>query len=152
MPMRRKRSARAPPWMDGEVKRAINEKKKAWNRSKKEEEKRDYKKWENKTKKLIRKKKNALERQIAKDSKLNPKHFFSFINSSRRSRSTIGPLNKDGVRLTDPKDKAEYMNEYFQSVFMRCDVPPPTKDPSGMTQLSDIEITVQKVIDAIDRL
>ena len=155
VPMKRKRNARAPVWMDNEVKRAINEKKKAWKRwkrSKREEERREYKKWENKTKKIIRNKKNTLERQIAKDSKSNPKHFFSFVNSARRSRSAIGPLNKEGVRLTDPKDKAVYMNEYFSSVFTRVDIPPPTKDPSGMTKISDIEVNELKVIDAIDRL
>ena len=54
VPMKRKKSVRAPPWLDGEVKKAIKEKKKAWNkwkRTRKEEEKREYKIWETKTKK-----------------------------------------------------------------------------------------------------
>ena len=154
VPMKRKRSARAPPWMYGEIKRAIREKKKAWNgwkKSRRVEDRNVYKEWENKTKKLIRNKKNALERQVARDSRTNPKRFYSFINRARSSRSTIGPLNKDGVRVTDPKDKADYMNEFFSSVFTRCNTPPPSKDPSGMNKLSDIEISEQKVIDAIDR-
>ena len=117
----------------------------------KEEARREYKQWENKTKKIIRNKKNALERQIAKDSKLNPKCSFSFINSSRRSRSTIGPLKKDGVRVIDPKDQAELLNDTYSAVFTRCDAPLPPKDPIGMTKLSDIEVTEQKIIDEIER-
>ena len=154
VPMKKKKSDRAPPWLDGEVKRAIREKRKAWNKWKRmggEEEKKAYKMWETKTKKLIRNKKNTLERQIAKDSKLNPKRFFSFINSARRSRSSIGPLKKDGARVTDPKDQAELMNDYFQSVFTRTNIPPPAKESTGMTVLSDIEVTTGKIIDAIER-
>ena len=70
VPMTKKRGARAPPWMDGEVKRAIREKKKAWKewkRTKREEAKRVYKNSENRTKKLIRNRKNAFERSVAKD-------------------------------------------------------------------------------------
>ena len=126
VPMTKKKGARSPPWMDGEVKRAIREKKKAWKewkRTKREEAKRVYKSCENRTKKLIRNKKNALERHVAKDCKLNPKRFYSFINSASRSRSTIGPLNKDGERVVDPKQQAELLNAYFSSVFTRCDDP-----------------------------
>ena len=155
VPMKRKRSARAPPWMDSEVRKAIREKKKAWNKWKstgEEEKRREYKGWESKTKRMIRNKKNALERNVAKDSKLNPKRFFSFINSARRSRSSIGPLNKDGARVVEPKAQAELLNEYFSSVYTRCNDPPPSKEPSGTTKLSDIEVNEQIVKDEIDRI
>ena len=155
VPMKKKRSAGAPPWLDRDVKKAIREKKKAWNIWKKSgnlEEKREYRMWETKTKKLIRNRKNALERQVAKDSKLNPKRFFSFINSARRSRSSIGPLNSNGFRVVDPKDQAELLNNHYSSVFTRCDVPLPTKEYSGTTKLSDIEVNKVKIKDAIDHL
>ena len=74
-------------------------------------------------KRLIRNSKNAIERQIAKDSKTNPKRFFSFVNSSRRSRSTIGPLiEKSNKLVTESQQQAEVMNEYFASVFTRTDL------------------------------
>ena len=154
VPLRKKRRSGAPPWMDGEIRKAIKEKKKAWNkwkRTKQEEAKKEYKRWETKTKKLIRNRKNRLERQIAKDCKTNPKRFYSFINSSRRSCSMIGPLFKDGVQVVDPKHQAEYLNDYFSSVFSRCSTAPLTKDPIGTTKISDIEVNEMIVKDAIDR-
>ena len=155
VPMKRKRRVDAPPWMDGEVRKMITAKKKAWNKWKRTRSEADgivYKRCETSTKKIIRNKKNALERQVAKDCKQNPKLFYSFINSSRRSRSTIGPLNKDGVRVVDPKEKADFLNEYFSSVYTRNNDVPPTKDPSGTTSLSDIEVTEENVKKAIGRL
>jgi hypothetical protein len=155
VPMTRKRGARAPPWMDGEVRRAIREKKKAWKEwktTKREEAKRVYKNSEKRTKKLIRNRKNAFERHIAKDCKLNPKRFYSFINSARRSRSTIGPLNKDGERVVAPKEQADFLSDYFSSVFDRCQDDPPTKEPSGTTKISDIEVNEEIIKDQISRL
>ena len=155
VPMKRKRNARAPAWMDAEARKAIREKKKAWNMWKstgEEEKRRDYKKWETKTKRLIRNKKNALERNVAKDSKLNPKRFFSFVNSARRSRSSIGPLIKDGVRVVEPKPKAQLLNKYFSSVFTRRDDPPPSMEPSGRIKLSDIEVNEQIIADEINHI
>ena len=155
VPMKRKRSKRSPPWMNGEIRKAIREKKKAWDRwkrTKDEEEKRSYKQWETKTKRLIRNRKNGYERQVAKNCRTNPKCFYSFINSSRRSRSTVGPLNKDGERVVDPKEQAKVFNDFFSSVFTRSDDEPPPKENSGIYEISDIEINEQTVIDSIGRL
>ena len=155
VPLKRKRSKRSPPWMNGEVKKAIREKKRAWNnwkRTRREEDKIEYKRWETKTKKLIRNRKNGFERQIAKDCKSNPKSFYSFINSSRRSRSTVGPLNKEGERVVEPKKQADYFNEYFSSVFTRNDDESPKKEQTGMTEISDIDINEKIVEEAIGHL
>ena len=155
VPLRRKRSNRSPPWMNGEVRKAVREKKKAWNKWKrtgKEEEKKEYKSWETKTKKLIRNRKNGYERQIAKNCRSNPKLFYSFVNSSRRSRSAIGPLNKDGEKVVDSKEQADIFNEYFSSVFTRTDDETPSREPYGMTEISDVDINEQIVRDAIGRL
>ena len=155
VPLRKKRSKRSPPWMNGDVRRAIGEKKRAWNkwkRSRKEEERKEYKSWETKTKKLIRNRKNAYERQIAKSCKTNPKHFYSFVNSARRSHGTIGPLNKDGELVVDSKEQAELFNEYFSSVFTRSNDEIPSKEPDGMTEISDVVINEKIVKESIGRL
>ena len=80
---RKRKGKNAPRWMNSEIRKSVTQKKKAWRqwkRSGREEEKREYMMWEKKTKKLIRNRKNALERQIAKDSRTNPKSFYSYIN------------------------------------------------------------------------
>ena len=61
-------------------------------------------------------------------------------------------MNKDGERVVDPKNQAEFFNKYFSSVFTRSNDDPPTKDPNGMTEISDIEINEENVKKAIDRL
>ena len=108
VPWRRKSGRHnVPRWMNNEIRTAVTKKKKAWRKwkeSRRDEDKREYNIWETKTKKLIRKRKNALERQIARESKSNPKSFYSHINSARRNRSSIGPLKIDGDLVVNPKD------------------------------------------------
>ena len=54
-----------------------------------------YKKVETAAKKMIRNKKNSLERDIAKKRKADPKLYYSYVNSAKRNRSRIGPLRND---------------------------------------------------------
>ena len=155
VPLKRKKGRRATPWLNKEIKAAIKEKKKAWDewkRRKRETDKREYKKCENRVKKLIRNRKNAVDKQVARDSKTNPKRFFSFINSAKRSRSSIGPLTADGELVTDPRQQAEVLNNYFSSVFTRSDVKPPTKDPSGIDKLNDVDMSAERIKNAISRI
>ena len=111
-----------------------------------------YKACESRVKKLIRNRQNTIEKQIAKDGKTNSKRFFSFINSAKRSRSSIGPLTgSNNERVTDPLQQAELLNIYFSSVFTRCTTEPPSKDPTGIPKLDDIVINETTVKEAIDR-
>ena len=52
---RRKRGRNTPRWMHSEIRKSVNQKKKAWNKWKKtgREEEKEYMLWERKTKKLI---------------------------------------------------------------------------------------------------
>ena len=155
VPLKRKKGKRAPPWMNGEIKLAIKEKKKAWDdwkRRKGETEKRVYKKSENRVKRLIRNRKNAVEKEVARESKTNPKRFFSFINSAKRSRSSIGPLTANGEQVVDPLQQAEVLNKYFSSVFTRSNVEPPSKDDTGINKLDDVDVSVERVKASIGRI
>ena len=76
VPLRRKRRATAPKWVDKEVKKAVREKRRAWDqwkRTRGESDKRMYKACEAKVKKLVKNKKNAIEREIARDCRSNLK-------------------------------------------------------------------------------
>ena len=60
VPLKRKRNSRAPAWMDGEVRAAIREKKKTWDRwkrSRRDEDKKAYKSMETRVKKLVKNRK-----------------------------------------------------------------------------------------------
>ena len=155
VPLKRNRSGRAPAWIDSEVKQAVREKKKAWDRwkkTRKEEEKTNYKKWEIKVKKLVKNRKNTLERQIARDCKSNPKRFYSFINSARRSRSSVGPLISDGVLVVDSREQADVFNKHYSSVFTTSNRAAPDIPFHGSQKIEDIAITEGSIIDAIDQL
>ena len=55
----------------------------------------------------------------------NPKFFWSFANSKRKTKSRIPPLRKEDGSLTDdPKEKAELLQTQYTSVF---------SDPSKVT-------------------
>ena len=55
----------------------------------------------------------------------NPKFFWSFANSKRKTKSRILPLQKEDGNLTDdPKEKAELLQTQYTSVF---------SDPSRVT-------------------
>ena len=157
VPWRRKKrgGGRAPKWMNQEIRKSINDKKAAWKRWKRtgrEEDRKDYLKCETKTKKLIRNRKNALERQVARDSKTNPKSFFSYVNSARRNRNSIGPLSIDDKLVVKPKDQADALNNYFSSVFTRCNIDSPPKEQLTGIDCIDVYISEECVKDGIGRL
>ena len=50
-------------------------------------------------------------------SKAKPKNLFSYIKSIRTENSGVAPLKSDGTLFTDTQDKANILNNQFQSVF-----------------------------------
>lgn len=157
VPWRRKRRGKVPPkWMNDDIRKSVTEKRRAWKQWKKsgrEEDKASYKIWETKTKRQIRNRKNAMERNIARESRSNPKLFFSYINSARRDHSSIGPLMIDNKLVVNPKDKANAYNEYFSSVFTRCNNDPPAKEHlTGIGKIETVTMSEECIIEEIGRI
>ena len=155
VPLRKKKRTDEPKWLDAELRKKIGEKRKAWSewrRTGRETERLAYRNTERATKKMIRNKKNALERDIARDRKTNPKKYFSYVNSSKRNKSRIGPLkNKEGEFIIRPKEQAEAMSEFFSSVFTKNDDESPAKTATnGDKFLEDVEVTEERVKNLID--
>ena len=111
-----------------------------------------YAKSERECKRMIRNKKNAYKRNIAKNRNINPKMYFSYVNSAKKNKSKIGPLKNDnGEFIIDPKEQAETMNQFFSSVFTRSNDDSPTKTAiNGNHSLIDIEVTEERVKSLID--
>ena len=65
-----------------------------------------------------------------------------------------GPLkNKNNELITDPKQQATLLNEFFSSVFTRSSLPPPVKQKMhGVKELRDFQIDIAKVKNKIDDL
>ena len=155
VPMRRMKRKDEPQWLDTEMRNTISEKRRAWanwKRTGRETEREVYARKERECKRMIRNKKNALERSIAKNRKSNPKMYFSYVNSAKKNRSRLGPLkNEKGEFIIDPKEQAETMSNFFKSVFTCSDGDPPTKEPvHGNRTLNVIEVTEERVKSLID--
>ena len=153
IPIKKCGSKMQPKWFDGEIKRSIEEKKRAWKKWKEkntETAKNEYKKAVAGTKKKIRKKKNGLERKIAESRKSNPKLFYSFINSQRKSRAKIGPLND---AITEPKEQAKILNYQYVSVFTQSETDEfePARKRTEST-LEHVDVTEEQVRKEIERL
>ena len=96
---------------------------------------------------MIRNKKNAFKRNIAKNRNSNPKMYYSYVNSAKKNRCRFGPLkNEAGEFVVNPKEQAESMNQFFSSVFTRSDEDFPSKEPiNGNAVLDDFEVTEERV-------
>ena len=56
---------------------------------------------------MIRNKKNAFKRNIAKNRNSNPKMYYSYVNSAKKNRCRFGPLkNEAGEFVVNPKEQA----------------------------------------------
>jgi hypothetical protein len=86
-----------------------------------------YAKLRNHVKNSVKKVKMSMERDIARDVKKNPKKFWKYANSKRKTKSGISELKtntENGKKITEnDRDKAEVLAEFFSSVF--------TKEPEG---------------------
>ena len=115
----------------------------------------DYKKALNKATKECRKARRKMEATVAEQSKNNPKSFWSYVKSKTSTRTGIPDLKKeDGEMATSDKDKAETLNNFFQSVFTEeppgdLPIPPSFKLDS---ELSNIDITREDVLKQLKRL
>ena len=80
VPMKKKKRTDEPKWLDAELRAKIRTKRQAWSEWKqtgRETECTAYKKAKRESKRMIRNKKNALERNIAKNRTSNPKMYYS---------------------------------------------------------------------------
>ena len=156
VPMRKSKEKIEPKWMNNQIRKQIAKKKASWakwKKSKREMDKREYKQIERETKKMIRNSKNRLERDIAKDAKTNPKRYFSYLNSGKKVKTKVGPLiNAQKEYVIDPKQQANILNDFYSSVFTRSVDEVPVKEKMCEEELSDIEITAERVKSVIDGL
>ena len=66
----------------------------------------------------VRKAKALIELNLARDLKGNKKSFHRYAGDKRKTRETVGPLQKEtGDLVTWDMEKAEVLNDFFASVF-----------------------------------
>ena len=148
IPLTARRKQGDPPWMNSYVKRLVNRKQTKWKRYAKNRTNDNfirYKEAEKECKKGVSAAKRNFERKIAKSGNKRP--FNAYVKSKTKSRTNVGPLKVNDALITDNKDMAKILNEYFTSVFSReqpGEVPPADK-LQAESNLSNIVFTAEKV-------
>lgn len=115
-----------PVPLDNTVISRIKKKNIAWRRymeTRSPDKLKEYKRCRNQVRKATRKARSALEKDIARDIKTNPKKFWKYVNSKIRIKHEIPDLESESGAVSTNLGKAEALNNHFTSVF--------TKEPQG---------------------
>ena len=149
VPLRKCRNSRRPVWLSRDVLRAVRKKRKLWRQFKLSNSGEAYarfKKQESMTKVLIREAKVLFEKRLARNIKVNPKSFHSYVRSKRKTKDVVGPLCDDGGAIvSESRDMANLLNDYFVSVFT-------TESPVSdcVSVLNEPETVLTDVIFSVD--
>ena len=102
----------------------------------------------------IKKAKLTKEFNIASKAKSNPKCFFNYVNSQIKPRECISNLKKeDGSMTENDKEKADVLNSFFSSVFVKeNDEPLPDLDVKVESELNDIVISDKDMFEVLNNL
>jgi hypothetical protein len=110
-----------PAWFDRELIYLIRRKYKAWQRYKRSERIHAYNIFKQLRAEVKVKERHAYNNYVNRMSasiKANPKYFWSFVNSIKKSTSIPDVMNYDGSILKDPKDIVDKFAGYFSKSFM----------------------------------
>lgn len=125
VPKKRYTNTKHPPWYGREIGTLSKNKKKAWNKYRKQstpENWLNFTKHRNTLAHTIEQLKENYENKIALEVKTNPKQFWKYVRSKTKSKGKINDLEDvDGNIVTDDLQKAEILNNHFASVFTQED-------------------------------
>ena len=156
---RRSRKNTKPKWWNNEIKTGLSNKNRAYRKyqlTRDDNDKTEYERLRRTTKKFIKQSKKNLEMHIASKIKSNPKEFYSYVRQKKVITSNIGPLRLDnGEHVSNEKDVAEILNEYFASVFTVEDtngIVEASPAAANTTQLSNCEFTEENIIKSLENI
>ena len=104
------------------------------------------------------------ERKVIENMKTNPREFFRFASSTRKSKANVGPLKVNNRVIANDKDKAEAMSRQYSSMYCASTpfgIPDPVSSHSPTPSLTepivgpglhDIDLTEDKFMEAIKSL
>ena len=155
IPLKARRVANRPLWMNRNIMRLIRKKRRMWNWYKTTKDHAEYRAYQHVQKsvvKTIRIAKRNLERKLARNFKKNPRPFYSHLNKYTKSRAHVGPLkNEKDELISDNDGMCNVLNSFFSSVFTKEDthnIPVPEQICHGnsVSSLTINETMVKKKI------
>ena len=158
LPKKKLKSSNQALWLTRDLIRLIRKKKKKWKRCKDHgtrEDFEDYKILEKEVKKGTSNAKKNYERKLAKNSKTNPKQFYTYLKTKTSNKESVGPLkDENGIETTDDMEKAEILNTFFSSVFTKEsteNMPTPAQE-QVQEPMTNISFTSTKVLEKLKNL
>ena len=157
IPLRNRRSAGRPLWMNQNILRVIRKKRRLWKVYQTSQDYADFKAFQDIQKsiaKTIRRAKKKLERKLAKQFKKNSRPFYSYVNSKTKSSHQVGPLkNEHKEIISNNNEMADLLNNYFSTVFTsENDANLPTPVISHNEKLTAIEVDEDMIKSRIHKL
>ena len=155
------KSRESCPWIDSQLKRLLRRRDRAFKASKASGRARDETKFQTLKKLAQRKLRQAYWNYI--EGIVSPqtedktpsncmKRFWTYIKNRKTDFNGIAPLKVNGKLFTEPKARAEVLNDQFQSVFTRETPPNLTPPRQQSPTMPDIEISVEGVLKLLKNL
>ena len=123
IPRSKKGMRKGPEWLDKTVLEAVKYKHKMWNKFQKQRTSENWSTYvqvRNRATKIVKLAKRNSERRVVMEIKSNPKNFWNMVNRKTKMKPGITDLEtKEGNKITDDKQKAEELNNFFVSVFTK---------------------------------
>ena len=147
-----------PKWLTREVIRLVRRKKRAYRLTRTHGTVENWTKYKTLEKEVIVKLRNAkrrMEKNLAYSKETTTKTFANYIKSKSKSITGIGPLKSStGALITDEKDMAEILNNFFSSVFTKDDPQSeiPLRHPETAERLTNVVFTRNKIREKIKGL
>ena len=147
-----------PIWMRADTLRLIKKKHNSHIRylnTKQEADKAAYKTIRNKVTHQVEQDRADFERKVANEVKENSKAFWRYVNSSKKTRSSIPDLKcQDGTFASSDQQKANALNHQFASVFTieNKDDFPNEEEINLQHLLEDLEVTENQVKEKLMKL
>ena len=96
------------------------------------------------------------EKKAIEKIKTNPRAFYTYAKQKSKTSTNIGPLiDKDNKLQSDPRDMSNILQEQYQKAFSNPDsgdANQPLPDNSQVPEFSDIVITEEDIITAINEI
>ena len=155
VPMKKRCKLNKCVWMTKKVKNLINYKNRIFKlvkHNRTEENVKKLKVAEKNCKNAVRKAKKNYEKKLTENGG-NKKQFHAYIRSKTKSKFPVGPIKQYGETITDSKEIAEALNQYFGTVFTHeTGEPIPACPINSNIKLETVVITQSKIIDKINKL
>ena len=94
----------------------------------------------------LRNAKRKMEKNLANEKETSTKTFANYIKSKSKTLTGIGPLkNSTGALITDEREMAETLNNFFASVFTKKDTTNlPVRGPETNVEIENVVFAKKK--------